>query len=67
MMTEDFHRGPTAHEALEHWYEIKSILSPNASRFRLRKPNASLGDSVVDALADGIVSITSILEVPVGL
>ena len=62
MMTKDFRQRPTAQEALVHWYQVKSRLSPNIARFRLRKPNDSVGDTVMNALADGVVSLTWLFD-----
>jgi len=58
MMTPDFRQRPTAREAFEHWHEVKSKLDAGITRLRLRNHDASVGDTIVDTLADGIVSLT---------
>ena len=62
MMTKDFHQRPSAQEALVHWYEVKSRLSPNIARLRLRKPDESVSDMVMNTLADGVVSLTWLFD-----
>jgi len=62
MMTKDFRQRPTAQQALEHWDEVKSKLSSNIARLRLRKPDASVGDTVLSTLADGIVSLSWLFD-----
>ena len=54
-MTEDFPQRPTALEALEHWHEVDASIG---TRLRLRNHDGFVGDTIVDALADGIVSLT---------
>jgi len=61
-MTKDFRQRPTAAEALEHWYQVKSKLNSKIARLRLGKPDASVGDTVVNTLADGIVNLTWLFD-----
>jgi len=62
MMTNDFRERPTAQGALEHWYQLKSKLSPNTIRLRLGKPDATVGDTVVNTLADGVVNLAWLFD-----
>lgn len=61
-MTTDFHQRPTAHKALEHWYEVKSGLSPNIARLRVRRLDESVGDMVMNTLADGVVGLAWLFD-----
>ena len=61
-MTEDFRQRATAGEALEHWYQVKSKLNPKIARLRLGKLDASVGDTVMNTLADGIVNLTWLFD-----
>lgn len=62
MMTNDFRERPTAQEVLEHWYQVRSKLCPNIARLRLGKPHASVGDTVMNTLADGVVNLASLFD-----
>jgi hypothetical protein len=62
MMTKDFCQRPTAQEAFEHWDGIKTKLNGNITRLRLRKPDETIGSTVVNTLADGISSLTSLFD-----
>jgi len=66
MMTRDFHQRPTAQQALEHLCQVKSSLSSNIARLRLRRPDASVSDTVVYAVADGIVNLAWLFDGEVG-
>jgi hypothetical protein len=61
-MTKDFHQRPTAAEALEHWYQVRSGLNSIFARLRLGKPGASVGDMVINTLAGGIVNLTWLFD-----
>jgi len=58
MMTKDFHQRLTAQEALQHWHHVKSKLKSSIGRLRLRKLNASIGDTVLNTVVGGVVSLT---------
>ena len=62
MMIKDFRQRPTAAEVLEHWYQVKSKLNLKIARLRLGKPDASVGDTVINTLADGIVNLTWLFD-----
>ncbi|RDB17155.1 hypothetical protein Hypma_001985 [Hypsizygus marmoreus] len=65
MMTADFHERPTAVVALQHWYKIKSRLNVSVARWRLRKPNETMGIKVIhtlEAAMDGIVNLKSLFD-----
>ena len=66
MMTKDFRQRPTAQQALEHWHQVKSGLSSNMARLRLRRSDASVSDTVVYAVADGIVNLACLFDSEVG-
>jgi hypothetical protein len=62
MMTKDFHQRPTAREVVNYWDEVRSKLNSNISRLRLRKPDASVGDTIMSNVADSIVSLSWLFD-----
>lgn len=62
MMTKDFVERPTAKDALVHWHSIKSKLNPSILRLRLRKSDATPGDSILRVFNDGIVSLAWLFD-----
>ncbi|KAF9461620.1 kinase-like domain-containing protein [Collybia nuda] len=51
MMTRDPHMRPTANEALQYWYNIRDNLNTATARWRLRKPDESVGERVIKTVA----------------
>lgn len=51
MMTRDPHVRPTAQDALQRWYEIRDSLDVTTARWRLRKPQESVGERVINTVA----------------
>lgn len=66
MMNHDPGKRPSAEMALQKWRKIKAGLSPSTARWRLRKPDESVGERVVlDTIAvakQGIRSITHLFN-----
>ncbi|RDB17255.1 hypothetical protein Hypma_001975 [Hypsizygus marmoreus] len=62
MMTHDCNQRPTALVALQYWYKVKASLNVSMARWRLRKPDESVGDRVFHTVADGIVGLKSLFD-----
>ena len=65
-MNHDLEKRPSAEMALQKWRKIKAGLSTSTARWRLRKPDESVGERVVlDTIAvakQGIRSITHLFN-----
>ena len=66
MMHEDPAKRPSSQITLEKWCRIKAGLNPTTARWRLRKPDETVGERVVlDAIAaarQGIHSLTHLFN-----
>ena len=66
MINNDPAKRPDSSTALEKWCKIKAGLNPSIARWRLRKPDESVGERVVlDAIAaarQGIHSLTHLFN-----
>ena len=66
MMNHDLEKRPSAEMALQKWRKIKAGLNTSTARWRLRKPDESVGERVVlDTIAvakQGIRSITHLFN-----
>ena len=66
MMNNDPANRPSSQMALEKWCRIKTGLNPTTARWRLRKPDETVGERVVlDAIAaarQGIHSLTHLFN-----
>ncbi|KAF5380184.1 hypothetical protein D9615_006183 [Tricholomella constricta] len=50
MMIPDFQKRPTAQAALDHWYKVRDGVPVASARWPLRKPEESVGETVVNTL-----------------
>lgn len=67
MMNRDPKKRPVALEVLQHWYKVKASLPVSMARLRLRRPNESVGEQVVNSVRDGISSLRYLFDGDVSL